>query len=99
MELNPFHRLCDWMTWVASVTGVSVGVMTLNEKIGLAGLVLGALFGWRAWVHRARMEKAQDKHFAMIERLLTLAAQRELTEPEWLRLMQLMAGNGDEGSH
>ncbi|PNF13243.1 hypothetical protein A6J71_25235 [Enterobacter cancerogenus] len=34
MELNPFHRLCDWITWVTTSIGVSVGVMTWNEKIG-----------------------------------------------------------------
>lgn len=39
MELNSFHRLYDWITWITSSISVGVGVMTWNEKLGMAGLV------------------------------------------------------------
>lgn len=97
MELNSFHRLYDWITWITSSTSVGVGVMTWNEKLGMAGLVLGVLSGWRAWVHRARVEKAQEKRNALIEQILTLAESRDLTDVERLELKQLKAGMGDEG--
>lgn len=99
MELNPFHRLCDWITWVSSTISVGVGVMTWNEKLGLAGLVLGVLSGWRAWIHRGRMERAQEKRNALIEQILTLAEHRDLTEIERLELTQLKAGIDDEGGY
>lgn len=97
MELNSFHRLYDWITWITSSISVGVGVMTWNEKLGMAGLVLGVLSGWRAWVHRARVEKAQEKRNALIEQILTLAESRDLTDGERLELKQLKAGMGDEG--
>lgn len=97
MELNSFHRLYDWITWITSSISVGVGVMTWNEKLGMAGLVLGVLSGWRAWVHRARVEKAQEKRNALIEQILTLAESRDLTDVERLELKQLKAGIGDEG--
>ncbi|AIU74092.1 hypothetical protein AT03_17945 [Hafnia alvei FB1] len=97
MELNSFHRLYDWITWITSSISVGVGVMTWNEKLGMAGLVLGVLSGWRAWVHRARVEKAQEKRNALIEQILTLAESRDLTDVERLELKQLKAGMGDEG--
>lgn len=97
MELNSFHRLYDWITWITSSISVGVGVMTWNEKLGMAGLVLGGLSGWRAWVHRARVEKAQEKRNALIEQILTLAESRDLTDGERLELKQLKAGMGDEG--
>lgn len=99
MELNSFHRLYDWVTWITSSISVGVGVMTWNEKLGMAGLVLGVLSGWRAWVHRARIEKAQDKRNALIERILALAEQRELSEVERQELRQLKAGIDDEGGY
>ena len=99
MELNPFHRLCDWITWVTTSIGVSVGVMTWNEKIGFAVLVLGALFGWRAWIHRARVEKAQEKRNALIEQILTQAEHRDLTAIERLELTQIRAGIDDEDGY
>lgn len=99
MELNSFHRLYDWITWITSSISVGVGVMTWNEKLGMAGLMLGVLSGWRAWVHRARVERAQEKRNALIEQILTLAAHRDLTAVERQELTQLKAGIDDEGGY
>ncbi|EFA8745473.1 phage tail protein [Escherichia coli] len=99
MELNSFHRLYDWITWITSSISVGVGVMTWNEKLGMAGLMLGVLSGWRAWVHRARVERAQEKRNALIEQILTLAARRDLTAVERQELTQLKAGIDDEGGY
>ena len=54
-----FQRLCDHITFWASVTTAGIGVMTLSEKIAVAGFVLGTLSLLRAWLHRRRMEIAQ----------------------------------------
>ena len=99
MELNSFHRLYDWITWITSSISVGVGVMTWNEKLGMAGLMLGVLSGWRAWVHRARVERAQEKRNALIEQILTLAARRDLTAVERQELTHLKAGIDDEGGY
>ena len=99
MELNSFHRLYDWITWITSSISVGVGVMTWNEKLGMAGLMLGVLSGWRAWVHRARVERGQEKRNALIEQILTLAARRDLTAVERQELTQLKAGIDDEGGY
>lgn len=97
MELNSFHRLWDWVTWITSSITVGVGLMTWNEKLGMAGLLLGILSGWRAWVHRARVEKAQEKRNALIEQILKQAERRDLTTFERQELAQLKAGIDDEG--
>ncbi len=97
MELNSFHRLYDWITWVSSTISVGVGVMTWNEKLGVAGLVLGVLSGWRAWVHRARVEKAQARRNSLIEQILEQAKRRGLTDFERVKLAQFQAGDDEDG--
>ncbi|CAM7896003.1 TPA: phage tail protein [Escherichia coli] len=97
MELNSFHRLWDWVTWISSSISVGVGVMTWNEKLGVAGVVLGALSGWRAWVHRARVEKAQARRNSLIEQILDQAERRGLTDFERVKLAQFQAGDDEDG--
>ncbi len=97
MELNSFHRLWDWVTWISSSISVGVGVMTWNEKLGVAGVVSGALSGWRAWVHRARVEKAQARRNSLIEQILDQAERRGLTDFERVKLAQFQAGDDEDG--
>ncbi|HFU7834094.1 TPA: phage tail protein, partial [Escherichia coli] len=49
-----FQRVSDWITFWASVTATTIGVMTISEKIALAGLLLGSLSAIHAWCHRRR---------------------------------------------
>ncbi|HGC1783354.1 TPA: phage tail protein, partial [Escherichia coli] len=46
-----FQRVSDWITFWASVTATTIGVMTISEKIALAGLLLGSLSAIHAWRH------------------------------------------------
>lgn len=41
MGLSFFQRLNDWLTFTMSAMVTSIGVMTLSEKIALAGLLVG----------------------------------------------------------
>ena len=45
MGLSFFQRLNDWLTFTMSAMVTSIGVMTLSEKIALAGLFVGMVFG------------------------------------------------------
>ncbi|EJN3580710.1 phage tail protein [Escherichia coli] len=91
-----FQRLCDHITFWASVTTAGIGVMTLSEKIAVAGFVLGTLSLFRAWLHRRRMERAQTKRNELIEQILRQSAERELSDAE-RRAMTLLKQDGHDG--
>lgn len=60
MGLSFFQRLNDWLTFTMSAMVTSIGVMTLSEKIALAGLFVGMVFGVRGWLYRARIERGAE---------------------------------------
>lgn len=91
-----FQRFHDGITYFISLCVTGIGVMTFSEKLGFAGLLLGILSGIRAWVHRARMEKAQRQRNALIEQLLHQAENRDLSQAERHVLQQLTPGADDE---
>lgn len=53
----------------------------------------------KTWIHRARVEKAQEKRNALIEQILTQAEHRDLTAIERLELTQIRAGIDDEDGY
>ena len=61
-----FQRVSDWITFWASVTATTIGVMTISEKIALAGLLLGSLSAIHAWRHRRRTEQAMKRRNDLI---------------------------------
>ncbi|WP_252154644.1 phage tail protein [Escherichia coli] len=65
-----FQRVSDWITFWASVTATTIGVMTISEKIALAGLLLGSLSAIHAWCHRRRTEQAMKRRNDLIARIL-----------------------------
>lgn len=54
-----------------SVVVTGIGVMTISEKIAMAGLLLGALSLARAWLHRGRIERAQKRRNDLIAQILS----------------------------
>ncbi|EHV0509582.1 phage tail protein [Escherichia coli] len=90
-----FQRLCDHITFWASVTTAGIGVMTLSEKIAVAGFVLGTLSLLRAWLHRRRMELAQTKRNELIEKILMQSEGRELNDAERRAMMLLKQDEHD----
>lgn len=64
-----FQRIYDHITFFTSVMVTGIGVMTLSEKMALAGLILGALSLLRGWMHRTRMEQAQERRNELIARI------------------------------
>ncbi|EEC8144627.1 TPA: phage tail protein [Escherichia coli] len=89
MELNIFQRIYDHITFSMSLMVTGIGVMTVSEKIAVAGLLLGALSGLRAWIHRARLEKAQRRRNELIAQILAQSESRPLNASEKQALKQL----------
>nr|WP_096852424.1 phage tail protein [Escherichia coli] len=90
-----FQRLCDHITLWSSVTTAGIGVMTLSEKIAVAGFVLGTLSLLRAWLHLRRMELAQTKRNELIEKILMQSEGRELNDAERRAMMLLKQDEHD----
>lgn len=82
MGLGFLQRLNDWLTFTMSAMVTSIGVMALSEKIALAGLLIGLVFGVRGWLYRARMEKGQQKRNELIHQILAQTAHRPMTGSE-----------------
>jgi hypothetical protein len=60
---------------------VHIGVMTLSEKIALAGLLVGMVFGARGWLYRARIAGAEASN-ELINQILEQAEHRQMSESE-----------------
>ncbi|STD27891.1 Uncharacterised protein [Edwardsiella tarda] len=87
-----FSRLHDSITFFAAAIVTGIGVMTISEKIALAGLLLGVISGWRAWLHRGRMERAQNRRNELIAQLLQQSQQHNMTD-EAQKILQQEAGD------
>ncbi|SCC54336.1 phage tail protein [Kosakonia oryziphila] len=95
MGLSFFQRLNDWLTFTMSAMVTSIGVMTLSEKIALAGLLVGMVFGARGWLYRARIERGQKHRNELINQILERAAHRQMSESE-RRALDLLQQNEPE---
>lgn len=90
-----FQRVSDWITFWASVTATTIGVMTISEKIALAGLLLGSLSAIHAWCHRRRTEQAMKRRNELIARILARSENRELHDGE-RRALDSVRQDGEE---
>lgn len=95
MGLSFFHRLNDCLTFTMSAMVTSIGVMTLSEKIALAGLLVGMVFGARGWLYRARIERGQKRRNELINQILKQAEHRQMSESE-RRALGLLQQNEPE---
>ncbi|EFJ9899017.1 phage tail protein [Escherichia coli] len=77
-----FQRVSDWITFWASVTATTIGVMTISEKIALAGLLLGSLSALHAWRHRRLMETAMQRRNELIASILAQSDAQPLHDSE-----------------
>ncbi len=77
-----FQRVSDWITFWASVTATTIGVMTISEKIALAGLLLGSLSALHAWRHRRLMETVMQRRNELIASILAQSDARPLHDSE-----------------
>ncbi|MEC5343366.1 phage tail protein [Brenneria populi] len=82
MGLNDLQRLNDWVTFGMSAMVTGIGVMTVSEKVAVAGLVIGIVTAARAWLYRVRIERAQRRRNALIEKILQQAESRSLNDSE-----------------
>lgn len=95
MGLNIFQRIHDHITFFMSAVVTGIGVMTISEKIAMAGLLLGALSLARAWLHRGRMERAQKRRNDLIAQILIQSEARSLHEAE-RRALNLLQHDGHD---
>lgn len=95
MGLSFFQRLNDWLTFTMSAMVTSIGVMTLSEKIALAGLLVGMVFGARGWLYRARIERGQKRRNELINQILEQAEHRQISGSE-RRAIDLLQQNEPE---
>lgn len=91
-----FRSIYDHIAFAASVSAVTIGAMTISEKIALAGLLLGALSLFQGWLHRRRMERAQVRRNALIAQILAQAGTRGLHESEQRALAALQRDNDEK---
>ncbi|EGO4196958.1 phage tail protein [Escherichia coli] len=89
-----FQRICDHITYFTSVMVTGIGVMTMSEKMALAGLILGALSLLRGWVHRRRMEQAQIRRNELIARIADQMHSRPLKGSE-KRALEALKADGE----
>ncbi|EIX3565194.1 phage tail protein [Escherichia coli] len=89
-----FQRICDHITYFTSVMVTGIGVMTMSEKMALAGLILGALSLLRGWVYRRRMERAQERRNELIARIADQIHHRHLKGSE-KRALEALKADGD----
>ncbi|HDG9774355.1 TPA: phage tail protein [Raoultella planticola] len=82
-------RINEYITFLASGVVTGVGVMTVSEKLALAGLLLGLVSAARLAIHRHRIEQASRRRNDLIEQILRLAERRDLPEAERQKLEQL----------
>lgn len=93
--MGVIQRLNDWLTFSMSALVTSIGVMTLSEKIALAGLLVGIVSGIRGWLYRARIERGQRRRNELIQKILEQTAHRPLSASE-RRALELLQQNESE---
>lgn len=91
------QRVNDGVTYIASLVVTGIGVTTVSEKVAIGGLLIGALTGWRAWVHRRRIEQAEIRRNELIAQILE-RSQGALSGPE-RDALRLAGGSDDEKNH
>lgn len=96
MGLSDLQRLNDWVTFAMSAMVTGIGVMTVSEKVALAGLIVGVITAWRAWLFRRRIEQAQRRRNDLIEQILRQAEHRAMTESERRTVAILHQGDVDD---
>ncbi|MCI4217771.1 HP1 family phage holin [Dickeya dianthicola] len=96
MGLNDLQRLNDGVTYGLSVMVTGIGVMTVSEKVALAGLVIGVVTAWRAWLFRRRIERAQRRRNELIEQILQQSERRTLNTSERRAVAILHQGDIDD---
>lgn len=82
-------RINEYFTFATSGLVTGVGVMTVSEKLALAGLILGLISAARLAIHRRRIEQASKRRNELIEQILHLAETRNLSDRERQLLEQL----------
>lgn len=60
-------RINEYFAFATSATVTGVGVMTVSEKLALAGLLLGIVSAVRLAIHRRRIEQASQRRNDLIE--------------------------------
>lgn len=82
-------RINEYFAFATSGLVTGVGVMTVSEKLALAGLILGLISAARLAIHRRRIEQASKRRNELIEQILHLAETRNLSDRERQLLEQL----------
>lgn len=86
-------RINEYFAFATSALVTGVGVMTVSEKLALAGLLLGIVSAVRLAIHRRRIEKASQRRNDLIEQILRQAETRNLSDRERQLLEQLHGDN------
>lgn len=63
-------RINEYFAFATSAPVTGVGVMTVSEKLALAGLLLGIVSAVRLAIHRRRIEQASQRRNDLIEQIL-----------------------------
>lgn len=82
-------RINEYFAFATSALVTGVGVMTVSEKLALAGLLLGIVSAVRLAIHRRRIEQASQRRNDLIEQILHQAETRNLSDRERQLLEQL----------
>lgn len=86
-------RINEYFAFATSALVTGVGVMTVSEKLALAGLLLGIVSAVRLAIHRRRIEQASQRRNDLIEQILHQAETRNLSDRERQLLEQLHGDN------
>ncbi len=85
-------RINEYFAFATSALVTGVGVMTVSEKLALAGLLLGIVSAVRLAIHRRRIEQASQRRNDLIEQILRQAETRNLSDRD---PQQVADRNGD----
>ena len=86
-------RINEYFAFISSGLVTGVGVMTVSEKLALAGVILGLVSAARLAIHRRRIEQANQRRNDLIEQIIRLAETRNLSDREQQLLEQLHGDN------
>jgi hypothetical protein len=92
MGMN-LDRINEYLAFISSGLVTGVGVMTVSEKLALAGVILGLVSAARLAIHRRRIEQASQRRNDLIEQIIRLAETRNLSDREQQLLEQLHGDN------
>ena len=73
-------RINEYFAFATSAPVTGVGVMTVSEKLALAGLLMGIVSAVRLAIHRRRIEQASQRRNDLIEQILRRAQTRNLSD-------------------